>query len=210
MSTYTTLQADIADYLMRSDLTAVIPTFIANGESRINKRIRHRLMESADTLTFDVNGVASLPADFIEARSLSVVNAGMKVFLEHIEPDSAEWLFRHRPSAPKYYTLVADEIVSRPVFTGSGSLNYYSRVPALSGAAPTNWLLEKFPEVYLYGALIEGAVYLRDQGLLAHFAELFNDATMGVLMDRRLSLTARQEGTPPIPAAETRDQGSAA
>ena len=206
MQNYTDLQAIVADYLMRSDLGHVIPTFIRNGESRINKRVRHRLMESTDALTFDANGVAGLPEDFVELRSLSVVHQGTKVFLEHVEPDSAEWLFRHRPSQPKYFTLVHEDAVTRPIFEGAGDLNYYARIPALTEIAPTNWLLEKFPEVYLYGSLIEGAVYLRDPALLAHFAELFNESTMGVMMDRRLSITGRQEGAPPLPAAETRDQ----
>ena len=203
--TYAKLQADVADWLMRSDLTDVIPTFIVNGESRINKRIRHRLMEATDTLTFDANGVATLPSDFLEVRSLEVVSGSLRIPLEHIEPDSAEWLFKHRPSTPKYFTTVAENVVTRPLFSGSGTLNYYARLPALSNAEPTNWLLEKFPEVYLYGALIEGAVYLRDQPLLAHFAELFNDATQGVLTDRRLSKMV-PDGPPAQLAAESREQ----
>jgi len=102
--------------------------------------------------------------------------------------------------------LVAENAVTRPLFSGTGTLNYYARLPALSNAEPTNWLLEKFPEVYLYGALIEGAVYLRDQPLLAHFADLFNDATQGVLTDKRLSRITRAEAPPAAMSAETRDQ----
>lgn len=206
MSTYAKLKSDIADWLMRSDLTDVIPTFIANGESRINKRIRHRLMETTASMSFDQNGVTSLPDDFLEVRSLEVVSGSLRIPLEHVEPDSAEWLFKHRPSTPKYFTMVATDVVTRPLFTGTGTLNYYARIPSLSNAEPTNWLLDKFPEVYLYGALIEGAVYLRDQPLLAHFAELFNDSTQGVLTDRRLSQVSRAEGPPAQLAAETRDQ----
>ena len=46
---------------------------------------------------------------------------------------------------------------------GSATLYYYQKIPALSGSVTTNWLLAKSPETYLYAALIEGAIYLRDE-----------------------------------------------
>lgn len=206
MSTFAQLQADIAAWLMRSDLEQIIPVFIRHGESRLNKRIRHRLMEQSATLTFSGTGVATLPTDFLEARSVSTTVAGRPVFLEYVEPDSAEWMFLHRPSVPKYYTLIAETIVTRPAVTQPAQLSYYARIQPLSVAAPTNWLLTRFPEVYLYAALIEGAVYLRDQELLSHYAQLLNDSTQGVLTDRHLARASQPELPPAQLAAETRDQ----
>ena len=39
---------------------------------------------------------------------------------------------------------------------------YVATVPSLTTAAPTNWLLTKHPDVYLYGSLKASAPYLRD------------------------------------------------
>ena len=41
-------------------------------------------------------------------------------------------------------------------------LLYHKGVPALSDAAPTNWLLTREPGAYLYGALIEASPYVAD------------------------------------------------
>ena len=45
LTTYDGLQAAIADYLGRSDLTERIPTFIALAERRMNRELRLRVME---------------------------------------------------------------------------------------------------------------------------------------------------------------------
>ncbi|NCV21747.1 MAG: hypothetical protein EBV45_07325 [Chloroflexi bacterium] len=44
ITTYTTLQSTIADYLNRADLTAQIPTFIQMAEADMNTRLRTREM----------------------------------------------------------------------------------------------------------------------------------------------------------------------
>lgn len=48
---YPSLQAAIADYLGRSDLTAQIQTFINQGESRIYRRLRVAAMETPITVS---------------------------------------------------------------------------------------------------------------------------------------------------------------
>lgn len=39
---------------------------------------------------------------------------------------------------------------------------YYAGIPSLSGAAPTNWLILRNPNVYLYATLLELAPYIQD------------------------------------------------
>lgn len=46
-----TLQAAIAGWLARSDLTASIPDFIQLGEARINRELRTRQMQAVVTGT---------------------------------------------------------------------------------------------------------------------------------------------------------------
>jgi hypothetical protein len=56
ISTYSELQSSMADFLNRSDLTSVIPTFIALGEARMNRDIRHWQMENRASTTIDAPG----------------------------------------------------------------------------------------------------------------------------------------------------------
>ena len=47
---------------------------------------------------------------------------------------------------------------------------------ALSDAQPTNGVLADYPDLYLFGALVEAAPYLRDADMLALFAARFDAA----------------------------------
>ena len=44
ITNYTNLKAAIADWLLRDDLTAVIPSFIALAETQMQREIRHHKM----------------------------------------------------------------------------------------------------------------------------------------------------------------------
>lgn len=200
---YNDLQTAIADWLNRTDLGATIPRFIRNAEARINRRLRHRLMEVETSLTFDADGYAPLPTDFVELRSLRTPMGGREVFLEEVSPASAEWFRVQRPSTPQYCAILADQIVTRPAVQGLSKIHYYARIPSLSSQAPVNWVLERFPDLYIYGSLIEGASYLRDPQLLEMAATLFNDALSGASFDHKHGKMERPQTMPPTPATET-------
>ena len=53
-------------------------------------------------------------------------------------------------------------------------------VPALSDAAPTNWLLTKAPMIYLYGALLQTAPFTGDDGRIATWGKLYTQAVRGL------------------------------
>lgn len=40
---------------------------------------------------------------------------------------------------------------------------YYRQIPPLSAAAPTNWLIAKAPELYLYGVMAEAYRFQKDE-----------------------------------------------
>ena len=212
--TYATLQAEIADDLNRQDLTAVIPRFIRDGEAFLNSALRHHLMETVAPLQFNIDpdfagpfvlrgGVATLPIDFLEARSLSTES---NVFLEHVRPDSEEWLFKHRPSYPQYYTVDGGKILTRPIYTGFAVLGYYATIPALSNTNTSNWLLTRFPNIYRFAALVEGAKYLRDEPLEKSYMDGLDRAVAAAGMENRMARSSWGQVPPTVPSAETRDQ----
>ena len=68
---------------------------------------------------------------------------------------------------PYYFTLVGGsstqlEVLRSPDQTYTSSIVYYTRIPALTDSATTNWLLTANPDIYLFGALVEAEPYLKN------------------------------------------------
>jgi hypothetical protein len=171
LANYTDLKASIASWLMRDDLTAQIPDFIALCESRNNKRIRTREMEAVATLTSATN-VFTLPTDYIEAvRVLSNVNP-----IRALQPITLD-LAAKFPTAsyPYWYTIKGNTLTTNPSNTTSITLDYFQTIPALSSSA-TNWLLTKAPDVYLWGSLLQSAPFLEDDNRIVTWGNLYEAA----------------------------------
>ncbi len=165
ITTYETLQTNVALWLNREDLTAVIPTFIQLAEAKFNREIRTRDMLTRATATSDAEFVA-LPDDFLENYMLEfdMTNLSMGPPLNFIGPDEAKMLKAHKTVGPsRYYTIIdgAFELIPAPTADLDLILTYYAKIPALE-TADTNWLLLKSPDLYLYGTLIETVPYLKD------------------------------------------------
>jgi len=65
---------------------------------------------------------------------------------------------------PMFFTTVGQqfEVLPQPDGSYDAELLYYAKLPALSDAAPTNWLLTESPDIYLYGTLAQSAPYLKE------------------------------------------------
>ena len=61
MSTYTALQADVAAYLHRTDLTTEIQGFIEKARLRVARDLRSLEQETTIVLTSPTNGVLRCP-----------------------------------------------------------------------------------------------------------------------------------------------------
>ena len=67
LSNFTELKASIADWMVRSDLTSVIPDFIEIAEAEMNRGLEHWKMEEGATLSVSSRYTA-LPSDFLAVR----------------------------------------------------------------------------------------------------------------------------------------------
>jgi len=164
--TYTGLKASIADWLHRSDMTAIIPDLIVLAEARIARDLRLRRQISSTTLT-TVAGTQSvaLPSDFLEVENLSVSStspARNLVYL-NIEALDVKYPSGSYTGTPVAYTLEGNSLLLGPTPDAAYSIGmlYYARLAALS-STPTNWLLSNHPNIYLFGALAEAGDYVRD------------------------------------------------
>jgi len=165
---YASLQASIASWLARADLTSAIPDFIALGEAAINRDLRvHRMLKTVTRnvalyagapLTFqgglityvvDDDGRMPLPADYLEMLGVSELKNGRTIPLDN-----------------RHFMVDADTIRFNTK-SGASEFSYWARIPPLSEAAPQNWLLSREPGIYLYSALVEAAPYIQDDARTA-------------------------------------------
>lgn len=165
---YAALQAALANYLARDDLTAEIPTFIRLAEARMNRDLRVRHMETrAVAPTTAGDPYLALPADFLEMRVLVAATSPRRV-VTFLTPQQIESSYADGATGlPTNYAIVGNELRIGPTPGGpiTMELTYYAKVPALDGVAVnSNWVLAGYPDLYLYGALIEAEPFLQNDG----------------------------------------------
>ena len=173
ITNYATLQSAIADYLNRADLTAQIQTFIQFAEADLNTRLRSREMIVNATATSDGQFVA-LPPDWLEAINMMIV--GGQSPLRYITPDEADTIIKAQTyTSTRFYSMTTGviELVPPAVDDITIDMVYYGKIPALSDANTTNWLLTKAPDVYLYGALTHAAPFLMDDQRMGVFSQIY-------------------------------------
>lgn len=182
---YTELQAAIAGWLLRDDLTAVIPDFISLAEAKFNRRIRDLRMVKRATAEI-TDGYAAVPTDWLQNIRFQL-NTTPITTLEYVTADQAAEEGRRYVGAgrPLFFTMIGREfqLVPAPDGTQNGELTYYARIPALTNVADVNWLLTDAPDVYLYGALMEAAPYLDDQEKLATWQGLLEAAMQALKVE---------------------------
>jgi hypothetical protein len=171
---YEGLTEAIADALMRDDLTSQIPLFIRLCEASVGRNLRISDMETVATLPM-VDGEITLPADFIE-----VINIEGDDIYEAWTPITLSQSRRDYPTESggitAHYTITGSTLKSWP--SGGDAdvlLTYYARPPALT-PGNSNWLLQKAPDIYLYGSLKHSAPWLEDDGRIQVWEMLYQQA----------------------------------
>lgn len=189
--TYGGLKSSVAAWLTRDDLTALIPDFITLAEARLNDILRLAPMEKKATINLssslstvltdedtgdiltdestgsvlvDEAGIASfgsLPSNILEIRVV-IANTSPAVTLRLSSPAASIDTYGSLSGYPVEYTIVGDTITIYQGTTATIDLIYYERIPTLSDESPENWLLTKYPQMYLYASLLEATPLLRD------------------------------------------------
>ena len=169
LSSYDDLLVSIPKWAMREgdiQFEAMVPDFIALAEDLMNNGtddippIRTREMETDATLTL-VDGVASLPLDYLEARSIRYGSENRDLPFHDAD-------------------FVGGEFRSARNGIGPLALGYYAKIPALGPENQTNWLILKNKQVYLYGALLVSSPFMLDDARLATWGTLYTKAIIGL------------------------------
>jgi hypothetical protein len=160
ITTFSELTAAVTSWLARDDLTAAIPDFVALFEAAANRRLRVRQMETSAALT-PAGGAAALPEDYLMWRRLTWTGSRRRE-LDYVHPSYLQAAFDAAAGTPRVFTIEGATLKIRPVDGTALELDYFQRLPALSDAQTSNWLLAAHPDLYLFGALVEAEAFNKD------------------------------------------------
>jgi len=183
ITTYATLQTQVAAFLNREDLTANIPTFIQMAEASMNRRLRHWRMSKQFTATIDAR-YSAIPVDWLETVRFNIAGDEGSAPLDVLGHSAmAEMRQSYNVAGkPRFYAMVGGdfEFYPTPDTEYTGNLLYQAKIPTLSDSNTTNWLLDYAPDAYLYMALTHSAPFLQEDSRLAVWGGLSADAIGGL------------------------------
>jgi hypothetical protein len=173
---YLDLRIAVADHVKNSNISDVMSRLTQTAEAWLNQKLRAREQITATTATFTA-GVAPLPADYLEMIALYDTtgrNPLIQGTLQEVKlVNSPYWRYAVNGTSIYLYG-----------YTGSRNIEYYASLPTLTtSATTTNWLLAKYPNVYLYAVGLEAAKFLRDAELIQATAPLLQGAMGDLKVD---------------------------
>lgn len=190
ISTFDELKSAIQDWLKDDDVASRTEDFIRlaeethenGGETPQGVRIRPlriRAMEKRALATMDGTRYLPLPDDYLQMRRLKLV--GDYDDLVQVTSPSQLLEFWTEASTPPSYFLVAQQLEFNSPSTTQLEMYYYKRLTKLSSTNASNAILENSPGVYLYGALLHAAPFIRDDPRLAMWSTLYFSAHKSLL-----------------------------
>jgi hypothetical protein len=156
LSSYSELQDSVLSWLARPGdplVAPAVPDMIVLAESELRRRLRVGDAEQRASLTATTAAVA-LPADCRQLRLVTSDGA----LVSYVPPDQLPG----GSGPPYHYTLHGSELRLGPAPSGSVTLEilYQVGLPPLSDGVPTNWLLTKHPDAYLYSTLVAAEAFI--------------------------------------------------
>ena len=189
IATYNDLVSSVNNWIHRPDLGSLIPDVIGLVEASVNNGRLFREMETITTSTITAgNNYITLPTDYISALSVKIDQTVLElVSLQTLQEYNLSGGYSGQT---QFYSIVSNKMYFSPTVNSDTAISvdliYYAKIPALTSANPTNWLLSKAPGVYLYGALFELCSYIMDDERTAMFKAKFDEA-MAQLKQARMN-----------------------
>ena len=158
LSTYAELQTAVLGWLARPGdplVAPAVPDMVRLFEAEASRRLKVGEAEKAVSLSVTGAAATVLPADCCQVRRVSMGES----LLAYVPPHQ----LAAQSGIPRAYTLFgATRIWLGPAPQGNYTIDliYQSGVPPLGDATPSNWLLQKHPDAYLFGVLAEAELYI--------------------------------------------------
>lgn len=157
-TTYAELQAAIASWLARDDLTAYIPDFIRLFECAAMRKLKVRPQETTTTLT-PSSGVATLPTDYLGYRRVTWTGSPIHE-LNYVAPPLYASYLDSGSGTPTVFTIEGASLKVALSNDTALTFDYFQRTSALASAL--QWLFNTHPDAYLFGSLCEANAFNKD------------------------------------------------
>jgi hypothetical protein len=118
----------------------------------------------------------ALPTNYLQMREFRL-NQEPTVSLRYVSPEIFE-AWNLGAGMPAFYTIIANEIRIGPTPSGAYEMEmlFWRKFPHLSVSAPTNWMLQHAPDVYLYGSLMELEPFIQNDARLGVWSSAYANA----------------------------------
>ena len=173
---YSKLKEVIADFANRQDLQSQIPLFIEMTESRLRRDLRDvvRMSQRAEAMVY--GEYFPLPCDWCETIKViaddSVLRLADSFNIERVELSGGPKFYRH--SGDQLQLLPATDVSeSDPI---RFEMEYLAFPEPLSDENPTNWVLQTYPELYIYGAMLQVSPFLMEDARVPVWAQAYGEA----------------------------------
>lgn len=188
LNSYNSLNLAVTEWLARDQDTTLInriPDFITLAEAKFNRKLFVRKMETRSTTTADILSdepeFISLPSDFQSMRRIRLSSVARKPklnFKSGAQLDEYRESIGDAPGQPRDFTIIGDEIELCPTPDADYTIEmvYRANIPPLNVDNVTNWLLLIAPDLYLYGALLESAPYIKEDARIQTWGLGFTNA----------------------------------
>ncbi len=155
LTTYVELQASIADWLARPDLTTQIPDFIRLFECDAARRLKVRPQATTTTLT-PSSGVATLPTDYLGYQRVTWT-ASPYQGLEYVAPALYATYLISGSGIPTVFTIEGESLKVAPSSDTDLTFSYFQRTGPVASAL--QWLFNNHVDAYLTGSLAQAAAF---------------------------------------------------
>lgn len=217
--TYTQLSLAIQQYTEVDEPTFVanIPNFIQNTETLVNNTVQlpafRKNVTGETTIDFPY---IDIPSDFLSVFSIAVTGydtAGVFTATDYnylLQKDvnyiREAYPFPGTTGAPKAYSLFSDSaflLGPTPDKCYTLEMHYYA-YPSSITVAGVSWLGTNFPNVLLWGSLVEASIYLKEAEMMQTYQGKFQEAlellrVLGDGKDRIDTYRTTQTRNLPIP-----------
>ena len=173
-------------YLHRTDLTAKIPDFIKLAESKINRKLRLLLGETESTLTATIGSrLMAVPTRFGSPIELWDTTNEPRTKMLYMQPDLLPVTTTN--GASEYYTVdgafIATENPADVAYTYT--LRYQTKFNLETTS--TNTILDNYPDIYVYGALLASIPFTRDYKNFDVWNALYSNAIDEAMTDSNVT-----------------------
>jgi hypothetical protein len=201
------LKAWVADELDRdlADIGDRLAKCIQFAEADFNRGLRAPDMERT-ALGSATNEDTPLPDDYLAMRAIYEEGSPDRP-LKGISPTAVRQISNGTAGTPVAYCLVSNSIrlIPPPASDVLLTMDYWARIEPLSVFAPSNWLLNKHPDLYVLGTLYHYYRFVPNREMAAAYKGLMSELVADI---NRVARNDRYGAGPLVPSTVTQVRGA--